>query len=755
MMTTRNPHEVSAPSLPDDSRRILPLIGNDTVKLCVDARGAMHDFEALPSYPPPRIIMTGRRHNIRIDRYSSNLFEWGFLDLKLKGEGLLPKVTGWKQRLCPRQGLVETEILRGSVEERNASFVHLEKNLIVFHREYRNLPKSRRWTMQADYCFCQAETKKIPFRTTFGPFLKDSFGVEAAATADGIVMYSGRIALFASRSCKASWKANHLLLDVPLSDEGSATVYLSLLDDLGNEPQLVHIPDGAWMSPSVREVNKENLKLRVFRPDPKTETRKLRSWVGREGYAGVRRKHEKAWKNFWDGIRISIPPEETALKAAFETQVYTIRCSFTDWSLPANPFNSSWGAGYFWDERYGMEGLMACGAMEMPERILEFRRRTLPFSTMMTAGRGSRYPSCVVESGQMISDRNGTHFYEFPHIGVIANYVRIFTKYRDDLETLRRYYPIVRECAEYFRNWMLVELPGNNIMVVPLIDIDEGRYPVQDGPAMLTGAARTMHLASEMSETLGLAGPEAFEWKRLADMATSLSRRLDPGNVVDGGPLTVHPLCHSDFEIDYLPESRLKADERIARWRDEYRRRHAPKGVEENVSGEKGTLPEWSWGYLSNAHFYASRMMPEEALANLRGSLKTVMDFSALNESAQAGLGLIHHPWFTTAAGSFLRALARMLLYPKKGEMILMPGIPGEWSDFSFTLPAYGGVWVQAQVRSGKISRLKLTSKKKGKTHCTVQVPVRFLPEEERIKMRGDAKTLAVNVVFSGTAEIY
>ena len=37
-------YEVTASSLPDDAVRINALTGNDEIKLCVDARGAMHDL---------------------------------------------------------------------------------------------------------------------------------------------------------------------------------------------------------------------------------------------------------------------------------------------------------------------------------------------------------------------------------------------------------------------------------------------------------------------------------------------------------------------------------------------------------------------------------------------------------------------------------------------------------------------------------------------------------------------------------------
>lgn len=753
-------HEVSAPSLPDDARRVCPLIGNDELKLVIDARGAMHDFAPQGSWPPPRIVWTGRRHNLRQDRYSSNLFEWGFLDVRLEDEDALPPVTGWRQRLHPREGYVETVIQRGQVEERTISFVHLEKNLLVIHREYVNLPADRSWHIHANYTFCHVGTEEIPFRTIWSPAEPWDAGISAETTADGLQVYHGRIALFTDQYCKAESVANRLELSMPLRADGSVTIYLSLADDLGVDPQLLHIPDGSWMSPLVREVNRENLgnAEQCKKPDATVVTVEMLDWVHQEGFAGVFATHRAAWERFWEQIPITLPEAEEQLRAVFETQLYTLRCSYSHYSLPANPFNSSWGAAYFWDERYGMEGLMACGSMEMPARILEWRRRILPFCTQMTAGRGARYVSAAVESGSMISDRNGTNFYEFPLIGVIANYLWQYCRYQGDEATLRRYYPIIRECAEFYRNWLLVELPGNNLMVVPSIDIDEGHYPVQDGPALVCGAALTLHLASVLAEKLEWDDPEQAEWKRLGEMAVLLARSIFREELLDGGPLQVRPLFYNDLEIQYLPAPAIEQDQAIRVWREQYLQAHAPVLAEENVTGEIGMLPEWSWGYLSNAHLCASCGQPERAEVNLRNSLHTMMDFGALNESATPDLTVVHHPWFTTGAGAFVRAITRMLLYPKDEEIFILPGVPASWTDLHFTMPAHGGVKVTVQVTAGRLVTVQLTAGS-SEQRRVVHLPKRFLPvgfvlTQAVTVLAEDAQLITVAVQFTGCVDL-
>lgn len=715
-------HSVRGATLPDDSRRILPLLGNDEIKLCVDARGAMHDFEPLPSYAPPRLTWTGRRHDRRNDRYNSNLFEWGYLSVTLDDQAILPPVTAWEQRLVPRSGLVESTVERGAITEHTESLLHLEHNLLAIHREYRNLPADRLWFVRAVFTFCHVGTDAIPFRTTWAPRRPWANGIAADTTADGITLTRGRIALFADTAGMAravAPKQLELTFEVPAN--GNFTIYLSLLDDLGHDPQLLHIPDAPWMSPGVRAINRENLDLQVVKPDPVTATDTLRRWVVKQGFAGVRSSQAAAWARVFDAARIELPVAEVKLRAAFDTQIYTLRCSYSHYSLPANPFNSSWGAAYFWDERFGFEGLLAAGSAEMPRRILEWRRRILPFCTLMTAGRGARYVPSATETGSMIADRNVTQFTEFFQMGVFVYNAWLYCRYADDPALWRRFYPIIRECAEFYRQWLLVELPGNQIMVVPLTDVDESHYPVQDGAFTACAAALVLNLAWVLDEKLDGNDAKAGEWKRLGAMAMNLAREISGGGS-----------CYLDFELPSLPVTPLRPDPAMAAWRADWRARNFPynqmDGSSSNVTGEVTSLPFWSWGSLQEAWCAASRQEAEAAAKHLTKSLCTMMDFAALNESANYELTCVHHPWFTTGAGAFLRAVTHMLLIPQADLILLLPGVPASWRDLSFSMPAFGGITVAVTVAGGGLTTLKLTGTAAGAPAVQgVSVPKRFL----------------------------
>ncbi len=731
-------HEVTADSLPDDSRRICPLIGNDEIKLCVDARGVMHDFvHAWPSHAPPRITWSGRRHDRRYDRYNSNLFEWGFVDLKLAAENGLPDVTGWRQRLHPRDGYVETEIERGRVIERTVSFVHLEKNLIVFHREYENLPADIDRDLRAVYTLCQVGTEDLPFRVHWTPNKPFANGITTDTTADGMREYRGRIALFADSAGSARATGNRLELTAELSESNALTVCLALADDLGDHPQILDIPTSGWMTPPVKAIHEEN-QARLNNWQPANFTAAVDAMIADimdNGFARVFADQRRAWNEWFAQVCLELPENEAELRATLDTQLYTMRCCYTAWSSPANPFNTSWGAPYFWDERFPTEGLMRLGVLDMPERTMEWRRTILPFSTMMSGGRGARYVPAAVEPGSQISDRNATQYYEFFTIGVIANYVYDYCRYRGDEHLWRRYYAILRECAEFFRRYLLIELPGNNIMLTWLVDVNETYYPVQDGAFTTCGAARILYTAWETAERLGIEEEAAPEWKRLGTMVQELARHMCGGGSLvryDGQTTADHPdTPYIDYELDRQPTPEIEFDRDIWEWRDQYRRRFSPENQMDegktNLAGEAQHMPFWSWGALQLSHSAASIEDPEKALHNLKHALTTLMDFAALNESAQTDLSDVHHPWFNTGAGAFVRALTRMLVYPIDNDINLLPGIPEGWNTFSFELPVHGGGRVAVEVVNGCLNRIAITETREQSSPRIVHLPKRYL----------------------------
>jgi len=727
-------HEVYGASLPVDSRYIGPLLGNDELKLVLDARGCMHDFTPPAPWPPPRIVWTGRRHNQRIDRYNSNQFEYGFFEIRLADEESLPPVTSWRQQLHPGEGYVETVIERaGGMREYVVTFLHLQRNLIVCQRRYEGLPAGIRPLVTARYVFCQLGADAIPFRATWTPLPADANGMTAHFTADGHRRYTGCLAFFTVQPCATRAVANRLELTCLLDADGSVTVFLAMEDDLGDDPQLVTVQEGDWMPVGVREVHRENEERARTRqtPDPDAMLTATRQHVVTVGFAGLLAEQRAAWQDYVARYQLTLPESAPLLAAAVRGAIYHVRCGYSHYSWGSSPFNQSWGAHYAWNERYPVEGLMSWGVNDMPMRVMEWRRRILPFLSMRAAARGAFYHHSAVEPGTTTGERNATNFYELFLPGLIANYLDQWSRYTGCEEDLRRYYPVIRECAEFFRYWLLVELPGNNLMTVPLIDVNESIYPVQDGTFTICAAARLFDLVARSAERLGEDAELLPTWQRYRDMAILLVRHIMARETA-GSACPVWG-CYQELELETIPPPDLVVDTAIRDWRDDYKRAYAGvdqfKSAGQNVAGDHSKPRNWPWGAFQQAYFAASLGQPDQVEQALERGFKVLLPFGGQCESAEEDFSRIDHPWFTTASGALLRALGRMFLFPQDDRLRLFPGIPESWRDFSMTMPAHQGVTVTARVEAGCLTSLAITSvhPREGRP-LSIGIPRRWLP---------------------------
>ena len=89
-------------------------------------------------------------------------------------------------------------------------------------------------------------------------------------------------------------------------------------------------------------------------------------------------------------------------------------------------------------------------------------------------------------------------------------------------------------------------------------------------------------------------------------------------------------------------------------------------------------------------------------------------------------------PWFMTAAGNCLYAINSMLLMEADGECRIGAGVPKEWKDWSFRLPAESGYEVDFAMKGGVVTKLVLRQQpynKRGADPRSVKV---VLPDGSR-----------------------
>ena len=68
----------------------------------------------------------------------------------------------------------------------------------------------------------------------------------------------------------------------------------------------------------------------------------------------------------------------------------------------------------------------------------------------------------------------------------------------------------------------------------------------------------------------------------------------------------------------------------------------------------------------------------------------------------------VFRPWFTTAAGSFIYAVNRMLVQREEDVLYIAPALPESEKSFSFKLSAYGNITVEVTVENLKLTDFKI-----------------------------------------------
>ena len=91
-----------------------------------------------------------------------------------------------------------------------------------------------------------------------------------------------------------------------------------------------------------------------------------------------------------------------------------------------------------------------------------------------------------------------------------------------------------------------------------------------------------------------------------------------------------------------------------------------------------------------------------------------------------------YRPWFMTGAGTCLYAINQMLLTEQDGECLIGAGVPKEWKDWSFRLPAEGGYTVDFAMKDGKVDRLVLSPHPGAKTKKARKTVRVVLPDGTR-----------------------
>ena len=427
-------------------------------------------------------------------------------------------------------------------------------------------------------------------------------------------------------------------------------------------------------------------------------------------YAALERRHVEAWSAYYAASHVEVPdPELMRMRLMAE---YQMRCNVTDWTIPVGIFPSHWsGKSFAFDEMYGVQGLLSAGHFAEARRAADFRFKTLPQAKQRVAhrtkkffGYGARWIWEGMEDNVIEGSPLGYWHDHIFHMSAIARTCHLAAMYSDDLAYLReKAYPVMRECARFFRSQYVYEAEDGSAFIGKCTDL-ERLGPGRDRPFMTTcGVIHTFRSCAEVAGRLGVDAEESADWRataerlekslpvkdgRFAATANDLDA-LSMGTLAGYFPFPIFPKGHplQTAAVDYFLAQGAKAGNMYP-------------------TGKK--ICPWYAATMAMAALRAGE--GEKAVPLLKEAARSAGAWGEYWEINEPGVAE-YRPWFMTAAGNCLYALNQMLLMEADGECRIGAGVPESWKDYSFRLPAESGYEVEFEAKGGRAARLVLRTR--------------------------------------------
>jgi hypothetical protein len=475
-------------------------------------------------------------------------------------------------------------------------------------------------------------------------------------------------------------------------------------------------PDGRAYSFTAygRHIDRTRVTIRNAREDGAFVTFISYDRKGEKPYAGtyadLARRHEAAWRTYYVTSHVQVPDAKLMRMRAMAE--YQLKCNVTRWALPVGIFASHWnGNSFAFDELYGIQGLLSAGHFDEAKHVADFRFRTLGQAKRRVGGggRGARWYWECMEDTVKEGAPSGHWLDHIFHMSAIAQTCNLTAAYTGDLDCLRdKMYPVMRECARFYRDQYVYDAPDGSSFVGVCTDLERlGAAKVR--PCMTTcGIIHTFRICAAAAERLGVDAKEAADWlDKAARLEKSLpvkdGRFVPAANAMDAvsmGTLAGY------FPFPIFPQGHKEQTAAV-----DFFLAHGAKAGNMYAWGKK--ICPWYAGTMAMAALRAGRyekvypfIREAEASAGCYGE-----DWE-MNEPDVAEC----RPWFMTAAGTCLYAINSMLLMEAEGECRIGAGVPKEWKDWSFRLPAESGYEVEFAMKDGKVVKLALRSRRPGES---------------------------------------
>jgi alpha-L-fucosidase 2 len=289
-----------------------------------------------------------------------------------------------------------------------------------------------------------------------------------------------------------------------------------------------------------------------------------------------------------------------------------------------------------------------------------------------------------------------------------------------DIEFLRtRAYPVLREAAEFFHAYMVLE-PKHGWLVTGPSDSPENWYLTPSG-----------HRASE---SMGNTCDRTFVYA-LYSMCIEASKALD---------LDVELRQQLEQARAKLPPFQVGRHGQLQEWLEDFEdgepnHRHAshlvglyplhqisPRTTPDLAHAAEVTIerrmnaPNWEqseWGRANLVVYYARLLKADDAHKHLVGLVAKAADANLLTFSSAGVAGAAQNIFAVDGNTAGAAGIAEMLLQSQGGEIELLPALPAPWRDGSIRgLCARGGYVIDIAWRGGKLESASVVSRLGGTT---------------------------------------
>jgi hypothetical protein len=407
------------------------------------------------------------------------------------------------------------------------------------------------------------------------------------------------------------------------------------------------------------------------------------------------------WGEYYAESFVRLP--DARLQRMYDVQQYHLRCNATRWGFPVGIFPYHWQGKYFgFDEMYMHDGLISAGHFETAKRSPAWRYKVMHRaltrqSHYYNRGKyGARWMWMSLEDGEVETAGVGFWLDHIFAMGTIARSAWTQYTYSGDVKYLKEIgYPIIVECARFYRNNWIIEESEGVARIGRCTDL-ERLGPSRDRAFLSTcSAIYALRVAADAADVLGVDKKESADFRAAAD-------RLVKGLPVsaDGTRYIAYEGCKEDsvgtlgglypFPI-FGSKNALQSE--AARHFIEVGRAAG------NMYPTGNKVCPWYAAKMSAAMTeLGDRREPCRWLLEAAGAIGAFGETWEINEP-----GVRYHPWFTTASGNCVFAINDMLI---KGT------VPESWKSYAFSLPDGKGNRIDCEFKDGKCVKREVVALK-------------------------------------------